>query len=84
MRAVEWSWDPDPGDTTARTDYALLLRSGELVEHVHDRHVEGLFPRSTWLRLLDGAGYDVTAVERVVADASDETQCDEVFLCARP
>ena len=63
LRYLEWSWDPDPADTTSIVDYACLLRDGDgSVRSVHDRHVEGLFPRATWLRLLRDAGFDPTVV----------------------
>ena len=47
---------------------------------VHDRHVEGLFARDTWRRILGEAGYRVEAFERPLDDAA----VDEVFLCRRP
>ncbi len=57
MRWVEWMWDPDPADTTYLVDYAYLLRGSDGTIHVeHDRHVEGLFFRETWLRLLTHVG----------------------------
>jgi hypothetical protein len=49
----------------------MLLRSadGSVAVH-HDRHVEGLFPRQTWLELLAATGFVTTwlvdAEERVV------------------
>jgi SAM-dependent methyltransferase len=57
FRYLEWGWDPDPNDTTYIVDYAFLLRdaSGE-VRAVHDRHIEGLFPRATWLQTFEAAG----------------------------
>jgi hypothetical protein len=79
LRALEWSWDPDPSDGTFVTEFAFLLRDGGGVTAVHDRHVEGLFPRATWFRVLGGAGYEVETVERPVG----EGEVDEVFLCRR-
>ena len=59
MRYLEWSWDPDPEDTMCTTDYTYVLRTASgAVDVVHDRHVEGVFPRATWLRLLADAGFD--------------------------
>jgi SAM-dependent methyltransferase len=59
MRYMEWVTDPNPADTTFIVDYAYLLReSNGRVRVEHDRHVEGLFPRATWLRLLAAAGFD--------------------------
>ena len=57
LRYLEWCWDPDPNDDTYIVDYAFLLRdvTGE-VRVVHDRHVEGLFPRARWFEWFEGAG----------------------------
>lgn len=57
FRYLEWRWDPDPGDATYLVDYAFLLReSNGDVRVVHDRHVEGVFPRAAWLQLFAAAG----------------------------
>jgi SAM-dependent methyltransferase len=80
MRGIEWSWDPDPADTTMITEYAFVFRDGQHVTTAHDRHVEGLFPKATWTRLLTRAGFDVELTERRL----DEEVYDEVFLCRRP
>ncbi|HEY6556383.1 MAG TPA: class I SAM-dependent methyltransferase [Polyangiaceae bacterium] len=80
LRCIEWSWDPDPADTQFMTEYGFLLRQGQTVSAAHDRHVEGLFPKDTWLRVLGAAGYEVETTERRI----DETRSDEVFLCRRP
>ena len=56
LRYVEWSWDPDPSDTTYVCDFAYLLREGGEVRCLQDRHVCGLFARATWLDLLERAG----------------------------
>ena len=58
MRYLEWVWDPDPTDTAFVTDYAFLLREGNGATRVeHDRHVEGLFGRAVWLRLIEACGF---------------------------
>jgi SAM-dependent methyltransferase len=58
LRYLEWVWDPDPGDTSHLVDYAYLLRdeNGQ-VRCVQDRHVCGLFPRATWLELIEAGGF---------------------------
>jgi len=62
FRYLEWKWDPDPRDTTYIVDYAFLLReANDEVRAVHDRHVEGLFPRATWLKAFDSAGLRATS-----------------------
>lgn len=83
LRYVEWTWDPDPSDETYLVDYAYLLReaSGE-ASVVHDRHVEGLFSRATWLELLGEAGFTARAI------AFDHSEVEpgsyEVFVATRP
>lgn len=59
LRYLEWTYDPDPSDATYRTDYVIIIRerSGD-VGVVHDSHVEGLFPRTGWMRWLREAGFD--------------------------
>jgi SAM-dependent methyltransferase len=57
LRYLEWAWDPDPGDDTYVVDYAFLLRASDgMVTVAHDRHVEGLFSRTQWLRWFEEAG----------------------------
>jgi hypothetical protein len=77
LRYLEWTWDPDPRDTTFVTDFAyLLLERGE-ASAVHDRHVEGLFPRATWLAALAAEGFRV-----VSASAGDGGDEGELFVAA--
>jgi SAM-dependent methyltransferase len=64
LRYLEWSYDPDPTDTSTVTDFVMLLREGERDVRVrYDRHLMGLFPRATWLRLLREAGLEPSVVE---------------------
>jgi len=77
---LEWSWDPDPLDDTFVTEFSFLLRERGTMRAVHDRHVEGLFSRASWLRILEHAGYEVECVPRPFDDA----MTDEVFLGRRP
>ena len=81
LRYLAWTWDPDPSDTTYVVDYAYLLREQDGdVRTVHDRHIEGLFPRATWVRLLSEAGFQVRSATRPV----DEDETDEIFVALRP
>jgi hypothetical protein len=41
---------------------AYLLRTGDEVEVVHDRHLQGVFPRSVWIGLLEAAGFAPVAL----------------------
>ncbi|MEQ1855484.1 MAG: class I SAM-dependent methyltransferase, partial [Longimicrobiales bacterium] len=63
LRYLDWVWDPDPNDTTYVVDYAYLLRESDGSTRVlHDRHIEGLFPKADWLRLLGESGFQAHAV----------------------
>jgi hypothetical protein len=65
IRYIEWTFDPDPYDSTYTVDFAYLLREGRgPVRVVHDTHVFGIFPRDTWLRLLKDTRFE----GRCVAD----------------
>jgi hypothetical protein len=79
LRYLEWCWDPDPSDTTITTDYAYLLRESDRAFTVHDRHIEGLFPRATWLSLLADVGFEARALPR----PDDVDDIGERFLAVR-
>ena len=79
LRCLAWTWDPDASDTTYVVDYAYLLRESGEVRLVHDRHIEGVFPREVWLRLLTEAGFAVETITRPF----DDDVTDEIFLCRK-
>ena len=81
LRCIAWSWDPDPGDCTFITDYALLVRDEAGVRAMHDRHLEGLFPEATWRRVLSEAGFEIDTFGRPRDDDGSQDRC---FLCKRP
>ncbi|HEX6368897.1 MAG TPA: class I SAM-dependent methyltransferase [Longimicrobium sp.] len=83
MRYLEWTWDPDPADTTYTVDYTYALREADgSVRVEHDRHVEGLFSRADWLRLLAEVGFEPAAVP---FDHSElEPGSYEVFVARKP
>jgi trans-aconitate methyltransferase len=63
IRYIEWTFDPDPTDTTYTVDFAYLLREGNgPVRVVHDTHLFGLFSRDLWLELLHGVGFKPRSV----------------------
>jgi SAM-dependent methyltransferase len=57
LRYLEWDWDPVQEDTTYHVSMVLVLRDGNKVRVVDDRHTFGVFPRRDWLRLLREAGF---------------------------
>lgn len=69
VRYLEWSWDPDPGDTEVTTEYAFLLRAADsTVASLHETHTTGLFPTETWVRLLQEAGLRAEVLEEETED----------------
>ncbi len=85
MRCLDWMWDPDPDDTTYTVDYAFLLREGNEMRAVHDRHIEGLFPRKLWIKILTAAGFVVEEIPRPLEDVDDaDAYAPVFFLCRRP
>jgi len=80
LHYLAWVWDPDPTDDTYQVDYTFLLREKGAVQAFHEQHVEGLFPRASWLRILDSVGYQAEIMARPIGDGT----FDEVFLCRKP
>jgi trans-aconitate methyltransferase len=63
IRYLEWTWDPDPADTSAHTEYTLVMRDADgTIDVGTESHVFGLFPISTWTDLLWSNGFAVTPV----------------------
>ena len=83
LRYLEWTWDPDPADTTYLVDYVYLLREdGQPLRHAYDRHVEGLFGRDQWLRWLAETGFraEMQPFEHSEVPAGST----EIFVAVRP
>jgi SAM-dependent methyltransferase len=63
LRYLEWSHPVGSEDSTYAVDYVIVTHDVSGESHaVLDRHVEGLFPRDLWLRLLRSAGSAVDVV----------------------
>jgi hypothetical protein len=78
LRYLEWTWDPDPGDSSYLVDMAYLLRDESGQVHVEfDRHRLGLFSRADWLRFIEEAGFEARIVP--FKDSKEEIGSD-VFL----
>lgn len=81
LRYLEWSHDPDPSDMTVTVDFALMIyEPGRAVRIEHDSHIEGLFDRATWRRLIAQAGLEPVAID------VDDPYADEhaVFVARNP
>jgi SAM-dependent methyltransferase len=82
MRYLEWTWDPNPDDTTYLVDFAYLLRDENgKIRVVSDRHQLGLFARADWLRIIGSVGFDPRAIP---FEHSEAAPGSEVFLGLKP
>ena len=83
LRFLEWVTDPDADDSTYTVDYAFLLRDGGELRVEHDCHLEGLFPRSDWLRLIEETGFH--SPQAIPLEHSEvEPGTHEVFVAVKP
>jgi SAM-dependent methyltransferase len=84
LRTLEWHHPHEPSTTICRVSYVILTREddGE-VQHVYDEHITGLFPRATWLRLLEEVGFEVQAIP-YEHSTFDPRAGRAMFLGARP
>jgi len=63
LRYLEWTYDPDPADSTYSVDYAYLLHQpGQPLRSICETHVCGLFSSADWLRLLEEVGFSARAL----------------------
>jgi SAM-dependent methyltransferase len=79
VRYIQWTYDADPEDTVFNYDFILALRDGEQLTSIIDRQQCGLFPRQTWLDLLEEEGFDAHAIQ----DTSTNTEPNdraEIFI----
>jgi trans-aconitate methyltransferase len=83
LRYLEWTWDPDPTDSTYTVDYSYMLRDSDgTVTAEYERHIEGLFPRAEWMDLIAAAGFEP---RNVTFDHSEvEPGSYELFLGVKP
>jgi SAM-dependent methyltransferase len=82
LRYLEWTYDPDPDDSTYTVEYAYLMRDAAGTVRVeHDRHVEGLFSRELWSGLMEEVGFEP---QRVSFPQSVHGAPLEVFVGRKP
>ena len=81
LRYLEWSFDPDPADTTAEMQFVLMLREAGTMRTVHDPHVFGLFARDRWLALCRAAGFEP---EIRTWQHSEVERSLDILLCRKP
>jgi SAM-dependent methyltransferase len=83
LRYLEWTWDPDPADTSYVTEYVYLLKAdGHPVRVESDHHKLGLFARSEWLSALRHAGFEAWSVPFAHSEIPEGPL--DVFVGVRP
>ena len=77
LRYLEWDREIESDGHTVITDYIITTRDRDgSVAVFHDAHTLGIFPRATWMRLLEAAGFEA---HRVIGDEGLD-----VFIGVRP
>jgi SAM-dependent methyltransferase len=71
LRYLEWTYDPDPKDTTVRMDLTYVFHEPDGSVHSElDSHLCGLFPKRTWLAGIRDAGFVEARTVDLTADES--------------
>jgi ubiquinone/menaquinone biosynthesis C-methylase UbiE len=80
MRYLEWTWDPDPADTTYLVEFAFLFRWEDgRVTCECDRHRCGMFPESLWFEMLHDVGFMPQRVP-FIEDSTSTDPTTDVFI----
>lgn len=66
---LQYTYDPDPSDTTIESLCFYLIREGPNLRVEQDRHVTGLFALETWIGLMKETGF---SVEKIPYDVHDD------------
>jgi hypothetical protein len=84
LRYLEWTWDPDPTDTTYNTEFVCVLREdGKPVWTENELHLAGLFSRAEWLERFAAAGFQATS--RIIEFGPDDIPgAGEHFVAVKP
>ncbi len=72
MGLVEFSYDPDPSDTTMETLFLYIFDPAEESTVEKDVHVTGLFSQNTWIELMEEAGFQAEKLDYPVAEDGHE------------
>jgi ubiquinone/menaquinone biosynthesis C-methylase UbiE len=82
MRYLEWTWDPDPSDSTYLSIMVYVLhQSGKEIRYVHDQHVCGLFPHDEWIRIMSKVGFTGKSID---FEHSEVEPGGKVFVGTKP
>lgn len=79
MRYLEWSHEPH--GTTVDVTYVFVLRDADGIRVEHETHPQGLFPRGTWLGLIEQAGLEAGTIPY---EHSEFDKAHEFFYGIKP
>lgn len=83
LRYLEWTWDPDPTDSTVRMELTYVFHEPDGRVHAElDVHLCGLFPEGTWLGGLRDTGFQ--DVRRIELTGDPSRIGSRAFLGIRP
>lgn len=83
-RAIRYlQWNRRAQGTTALTTFVYVLDENGRTRVEHEEHVTGLFPRDTWLRLIDAAGLKAMTVPYEHSEFRPDVHRD-MFLGVKP
>jgi SAM-dependent methyltransferase len=83
LRYLSWTWDPDPTDTSYTVQMAYLLREGNDVRCVGDRHMLGLFAEEEWLTWIRSAGFSARSIDHKWS-GEESAEGTRIFRGTRP
>ena len=75
-------WDHEPVDTAYRTTMVYVLEDQDAIRVEHEQWTIGLFPRATWLRLIEAAGLEAGVV--AYPHSSFGVEDHEMFAGVKP
>jgi len=78
-RWLQWNHTLPEGETSTTVSYAIVLRENGNERVVLDEHRFGLFPRATWLRLIEKAGLEARALPYEISDFTPDNP-HEMFV----
>ncbi len=82
MRYLEWTWDPDPKDSTYICLMVYVLReTGKAIRCIQDQHVCGLFPHREWIRMMSEVGFKAKSID---FEHSEVEPGGKVFVGLKP
>lgn len=84
-RYIEWAQPVEPGETVMKVLFVYVMRHADgTFETAQELHVNGLFPRATWLRLMESVGFEAEWRKVPVADPAFGIESFDAFVGRRP